>query len=62
MSKIAANEEFGGNTLGKAIDVFYHLAIAPEFYTHIAENDAAFAKTDYVQKMSRSQNVTAWVN
>lgn len=56
MSKIAANEEFGGNTLRKAIDYFCHLAIAPEFYTHMAENDATFAKTDYFQKMSWLKN------
>jgi len=30
MSKIAANEEFGGNTLRKAVDYFCHLAVAPE--------------------------------
>ena len=28
MSKIAANEEFDGNTLRKAIDYFCHLAVA----------------------------------
>lgn len=56
MSKIAANEEFDGNTLRKAIDYFCHLAIAPEFYIHMAENDTAFAKTDYFQKMSWLKN------
>jgi hypothetical protein len=56
MSKIAANEEFGGNTLRKAIDYFCHLAIAPEFYAHMAENDTTFAKTDYFQKMSWLKN------
>lgn len=35
MSKIAANEIYGGNLLRKAIDYFSHLAVAPEFYTHI---------------------------
>ncbi len=52
MSKIAANEIYGGNLLRKAIDYFSHLAVAPEFYTHIAENDKEFAKTDYFQKIS----------
>ena len=56
MSKIAANEEFGGNTLRKAIDYFCHLAIAPEFYTHMANNDKDFAATDYFQKMSWLKN------
>ena len=31
MSKIAANESYGGNVLRKAIDYFCHLAVAPEF-------------------------------
>ena len=31
MSKIAANETYGGNLLRKAIDYFCHLAVAPEF-------------------------------
>lgn len=56
MSKIAANEEFGGNTLRKAIDYFCHLAIAPEFYSDIANNDKDFAKTDYFKKMSWLKN------
>jgi hypothetical protein len=51
MSKIAANTEFDGNTLRKAIDYFCHLAIAPEFYKHIVDNDKEFARTDFFQKM-----------
>jgi len=51
MSKIAANETYEGNTLRKAIDYFSHLAIAPEFYTHIRDNDEEFAKTDFFDKM-----------
>lgn len=51
MSKIAANTDYKGNELRKAIDYFCHLAIAPEFYRHIIENDKEFAKTDYFQKM-----------
>ena len=31
MSKIAANETFGGNMLRKAIDYFCHLTVAPDF-------------------------------
>ncbi len=51
MSKIAADTENGGHELRKAIDYFCHLAIAPDFYRHIVENDKDFAKTDYFQKM-----------
>lgn len=56
MSKIAANERYGGNLLRKAIDYFSHLAVAPEFYNHIAENDKEFRKTDYFQKISWLKN------
>jgi hypothetical protein len=56
MSKIAVNEEFDGNTLRKAIDYFCHLAIAPEFYPHIEENDAEFVKTDYFAGMKWLRN------
>lgn len=56
MSKIAANTEYGGNELRKAIDYFCHLAVAPEFYTHIESNDEAFAKTEYFQKMRWLRN------
>jgi len=51
MSKIAANEDFDGNTLRKAIDYFCHLAIAPEFYPQIENNDKDFRKTDYFKSM-----------
>ena len=51
MSKIAANETYGGNVLRKAIDYFCHMAVKPEFYTHISENDKEFVKTDYFSKM-----------
>ena len=51
MSKIAANEEFDGNTLRKAIDYFCHLAIAPEFYPQIEANDTQFVGTDYFSAM-----------
>jgi hypothetical protein len=58
MSKIASNESFGGNTLRKAIDYFCHLAVAPDFYGKIKENDTAFAATDFFQQMAwlRSEN------
>lgn len=52
MSKIAANETYGGHELRKAIDYFCHLAVAPEFYNKIKEGDQAFAATDYFPKMA----------
>jgi hypothetical protein len=52
MSKISVNETYGGNALRKAIDYFCHLAIAPDFYSVIEKNDAAFAKTEYFSQMS----------
>lgn len=51
MSKIASNTEYNGNELRKAIDYFCHLAIAPEFYKHIVENDTEFASSAFFQKM-----------
>lgn len=51
MSKIAADTENGGNELRKAIDYFCHLAVAPDFYKHITDNDKEFAKSDFFKKM-----------
>lgn len=52
MSKIASNEKYGGPTLRKTIDYFCHLAVAPEFYTHIEDVDKDFCQTPFFQKMS----------
>jgi hypothetical protein len=58
MSKIASNKEYQGNELRKAIDYFCHLAVAPEFYRHIVDNDPAFAATDWFRQMQwlRTEN------
>jgi len=56
MSKIAANEVYGGTDLRKAIDYFCHLAVAPEHYPHIQENDPEFTKTDYFRHMTWLKN------
>jgi hypothetical protein len=56
MSKIAANDSYGGQELRKAIDYFSHLAVAPEFYQFIRDNDSEFAKSDYFQKMAWLRN------
>ena len=52
MSKIAANETYGGNMLRKAIDYFCHLAVAPEFLGRIEKGDKSFAASDFFQPMS----------
>lgn len=52
MSKIAANESYGGNLLRKAIDYFCHLAVAPEFYSKIEKGDPTFAASEFFPKMS----------
>ncbi|MCW3780355.1 GmrSD restriction endonuclease domain-containing protein [Defluviimonas salinarum] len=51
MSKIAANETYGGNMLRKAIDYFCHLAVAPEFLPRIEKGDKAFATSEFLPKM-----------
>lgn len=56
MSKIAVNESHGGNTLRKAIDYFCHLAVAPEFYGVLKDNDSEFATTDFFHKMAWLKN------
>jgi len=52
MSKISANETYGGNTLRKTIDYFCHLATAPEFYHQIKTTDQDFVSTNYFTAMS----------
>lgn len=52
MSKIAADEDHGGNMLRKAIDYFAHLCIEPTFYDYILENDVEFAGSEYMKKIA----------
>lgn len=51
MSKIAANDTYGGNLLRKAIDYFCHLAVAPEFLPRIEKGDKDFAASEFLPKM-----------
>ena len=51
MSKIAANETYGGNMLRKAIDYFCRLTVAPEFASVIEKNDTRFAASAFFPKM-----------
>lgn len=52
MSKIAADEDFGGNMLRKAIDYFAHLCVEPTFFDYIKENDTDFAQSEYMHKLA----------
>ena len=52
MSKMAADEQHGGNTLRKIIDYFSHLAVVPTYYEYIKNNDTSFASTPYLQKLA----------
>lgn len=56
MSKIAADEQYGGNIMRKTIDYFCHLAVAPEFFPHIRDNDKDFQETKYFNKIKWLRN------
>ena len=56
MSKIAADENYGGTDLRKAIDYFAHLSRVPSFYDRIKEDDTAFTQTDYFSKIAWLKN------
>lgn len=47
MSKIAADEAHGGNMLRKAIDYYCHLAVKPEFWATISQQDSEFMASEY---------------
>ena len=54
MSKIAADEEHGGNTLRKIIDYFSHLAVEPPFYDYLVAHDIEFCAKEcglYINKL-----------
>lgn len=52
MSKMAADEQHGGNTLRKLVDYFSHLAVVPSYYEFIKNNDKNFASTPYLSKLA----------
>ena len=52
MSKMAADETHGGNTLRKLIDYFSHLSVVPTYYDYIKNKDSAFAATPYLPKLA----------
>ncbi|MEG6585758.1 GmrSD restriction endonuclease domain-containing protein [Dendrosporobacter sp. 1207_IL3150] len=51
MSKIAADEKYGGNKLRKCIDYFCHLAVAPEFVSTIQDVDRDFTGSEYFARI-----------
>lgn len=56
MSKIAADEKYGGRMLRKAVDYFCHLAVDPSFYSHLANHDKEFMSSVYAPKLSWLRN------
>ena len=55
MSRMAANEKYGGNTLRKAVEYFSHLAVAPNWYSEMSK-DQAFMSTAFAAQMSWLKN------
>jgi hypothetical protein len=51
MSKIAANDTYGGPLLRKVIDYFCHLAVAPDHANKIEKTDLTFTDSEYWQKI-----------
>ena len=51
MSKISADEKFGGNDIRKIIDYFCHLMQKPEDLNAIYENDLDFVQSEYFNKI-----------
>jgi len=52
MSKIAADEKYGGNMLRKAIDYFSHLTVEPSFFDFLKEHDDEFVASHYFNKIA----------
>lgn len=51
MSKISADDVYGGNELRKVIDYFAHLSLEASHYDMIIQNDTEFANSEYAQKL-----------
>lgn len=52
MSKIAADDKYGGNVLRKAIDYFCHIAVEPSFYGKLKECDKKFIESDFGKELA----------
>ncbi|HPB57797.1 MAG TPA: DUF262 domain-containing protein [Bacteroidales bacterium] len=55
MSKIAANVEYGGNLLRKAIDYFSHLAVKPDWYSEMSK-DTEFMESVFAPEVKWLRN------
>ncbi len=55
MSKMASDVEHGGGLMRKAVDYFCHLAVKPEFYSHMIK-DKEFADSKYSDKIKWLSN------
>ena len=61
MSKIAADEDHGGNTLRKIIDYFSHLTVEPAYYDYMVTHDLEFCSKEnglYKEKLKWLRNDT----
>ena len=58
MSKIAADEVHGGNTLRKIIDYFSHLAVVPSYYDYLITHDKGFCELpeNYIKRLAWLKN------
>jgi len=52
MSKIAADNKYGGNMLRKVVDYFCHLAIDPNFFSQLSTTDKEFMNSEYADKLT----------
>ena len=60
-SKIAADEDHGGNTLRKIIDYFSHLTVEPAYYDYMVTHDLDFCSKEnglYKEKLKWLRNDT----
>lgn len=51
MSKIASDEQHGGNKMRKMVDYFCRLIVDKGFIKHIQDNDTAFTESDYYREI-----------
>lgn len=58
MSKIASNENYGGNLLRKTIDYFCHLSKSPEFLTNIHKVDKSYTDGTFFPKIKWAADFT----